>query len=114
MISNQSKVKIIGIGKVGASILQAFAQQGFSPVGIEIDQRAREAAPQKIEKNLASLVEKGKISEETKKGILSRMTITDDFSGLQGADIIIEAVFEEMNTKKELFKKMDGMNIENH
>lgn len=114
MISNQSKVKIIGIGKVGASILQTFAQQGFSPMGIEIDQRARESAPLKIEKNLSSLVEKGKMSDETKKGILSRMKITDDFSGLQGADIIIEAVFEEMNTKKELFKKMDGMNLPAH
>ncbi len=114
MISNHAKIKIIGIGKVGASIFQAFAQQGFSPVGIEIDQRTREAAPPKIEKNLASLVEKGKISEETKRGILSRMTITDDLSAVQGADVIIEAIFEEMNTKKELFKKLDGMNLPAH
>jgi 3-hydroxybutyryl-CoA dehydrogenase len=114
MISKHSKIKIIGVGKVGSSILQTFAQQGFSPVGIEIDQKAREAAIQNTEKNLSSLVEKGKMSDETKKGISSRMTITGDLSAAEGADVVIEAVFEEMNTKKDLFKKMDQMNLPIH
>jgi 3-hydroxybutyryl-CoA dehydrogenase len=114
MVSTQSKIKIIGTGKVGMSIFQAFAQQGFSPVGIEIDSRARETAIKSIEKNLSSLVEKGKMSAETKKGILSRMTLVDDLSAALDADVVIEAVFEDMDTKKELFKKVDQLDLPPH
>jgi 3-hydroxybutyryl-CoA dehydrogenase len=114
MISNYSKITIIGIGKVGSSILQTFAQQGFSPLGIEIDQGARARAIQNIEKNLSRLVEKGKMPNEIKKGILDRITLTDDLSKAQDADVIIEAVFEDINIKKDLFKNLDMMNLPAH
>ncbi len=62
MLTKNSKIIIIGVGKVGSSILQTFAQEEFSPIGIEIDQKARMVAIQNIGKNLSRLVEKGKIS----------------------------------------------------
>ncbi len=114
MFSTQSKIKIIGIGKVGMSIFQAFIQQGFSPVGIEIDPRVRESATKSIEKNLSGLVEKGKISAETKKSILLRMNLVDDLSSVLDADVVIEAVFEDINIKKELFKNIDQMDLPPH
>lgn len=114
MLSKNSKIVIIGIGKVGSSILQTFAQQEFSPFGIEIDQGARDRAIQNIEKNLSRLVEKGKISHEVKKEILNRIILTDEISKAQDADVIIEAVFEDINIKKELFKSLDMMNLPSH
>ncbi len=114
MLSNHSKIVIIGIGKVGSSILQTFAQQGFSPLGIEIDQGARDRAIKNIEKNLSRLVEKGKISDEIKMEILRRINLTDDISKAQDADVIIEAVFEDINIKKDLFRNLDMMNLPSH
>jgi 3-hydroxybutyryl-CoA dehydrogenase len=60
-----------------------------------------------VEKNLETLVGKGKISSEDRDGILSRMTLSTEFETIEDADVVIEAVFEDMALKKDVFQKID-------
>ena len=108
-ISKDIKLRVIGVGKVGMSITQAFAQAGFSVCGTDVDQRNIDNGMKKVEKNLDTLVSKGKISEQDRDGVLSRMEFSTDFEIVKDADVIVEAIFEDMNLKKETFKKLDNM-----
>ena len=108
-ISKDIKLRVIGVGKVGMSITQAFAQAGFNVCGTDVDQSNIDNGMKKVEKNLDTLVSKGKISEQDRDGVLSRMEFSTDFEIVKDADVIVEAIFEDMNLKKETFKKLDNM-----
>ena len=102
------KLRVIGVGKVGMSITQAFAQAGFNVCGTDVDQGNIDNGVKKVEQNLDTLVSKGKMSEQDRDGVLSRMTFSTDFEIVRDADVIVEAIFEDMNLKKETFKKLDS------
>jgi len=108
-ITKDSKVKIVGLGKVGMSIAQAFAQAGFTIQGMDVEQGNIDAGLKKVEENLDLLVSKGKIKTDEKDAILSRMVLSTDRGCILDADVIIEAVFEDMDVKKEMFAKIDEM-----
>ena len=108
-ITKDSKVKIVGLGKVGMSIAQAFAQAGFTIQGMDVDQGNIDAGFKKVEENLDLLVSKGKIKTDEKDAILSRMGLSTDPDCIRDADVVIEAVFEDMDVKKETFGKIDEM-----
>ena len=100
-------LRVVGVGKVGMSIIQAFAQAGFNVVGMDIDQSNIERGRQLTEQNLSKLVGKGKIQDEEKDAIISRIELTTDLDRMHDADVIIEAVFEDIVVKKEIFQKID-------
>lgn len=106
-ISKDIKLRLVGIGKVGISISQAFAQAGFQVYGTDVSQATIDMGLKKVEKNLEGLVSKGKFTAEDRDGVLSRMQFSTKFDIIGDADVIIEAIFEDMNVKKEMFKKID-------
>ena len=106
-ISKEIKLKVVGVGKVGMSISQAFSQAGFSVYGIDTNKKIIEKGLKAVEKNLEGLVSKGKIEAEKRDAILSRMQFSTDLDNISDADVLIEAVFEDMDLKKEMFKKFD-------
>ena len=106
-ISKDINLRVVGVGKVGMSIIQAFAQAGFNVVGMDIDQSNSERGRQLTEQNLSKLVGKGKIQDEEKDAIISRIELTTDLDRMHDADVIIEAVFEDIVVKKEIFQKID-------
>lgn len=106
-ITKDLKVRIVGVGKVGMSIVQAFAQAGFRVHGMDIDQGNIDRGLKKVEQNLEALVSKGKIRADEKDAVLSRMELFTDLDHMQDADVVIEAVFENMDIKKETFQKID-------
>jgi len=108
-VTKNIRLKIIGVGKVGMSIVQAFAQSGFSVCGIDIHQEVMDKGQEDVEKNLSMLVSKEKINKEEKDAILTRMSFSTDFDVIIDADVVIEAVFEDMGIKKETFKKIDNL-----
>ena len=108
-ISKDIKIRVIGVGKVGMSIVQAFAQSGFKVYGADIDKDIIDKGLKKVVQNLEKLVSKGKMNAEEKNAILSRMELSTDFDHLQDADVVIEAVFEDMDVKKETFRKIDNL-----
>lgn len=111
-ITKSSKVNIVGVGNVGMSIVQAFAQSGFQICGVDIEKQKLENGLNKVNRNLDKLVEKSKIKSEDKDAILSRIQLATDYEYIKDADVVIEAVFEDIDVKKELFKKIDNI-IEN-
>lgn len=108
-ISKDLKVKVLGAGKIGMSIVQAFAQKSFEIVGIDINEDILKIGLNRVGQNLNMLVSKNKINSKNKNEILKRIKLSSDFNELKDGDIVIEAVFEDIMLKKDLFKKMDEL-----
>lgn len=103
------KVGIIGAGTMGSGIAQAFAQvDGFKVVLTDINQELAAAGKTKIEKSLAKRVEKGKMEQAAMDTLLDRIEtgLVDD---CKDCDLVVEAAIENMEIKKETFKKLDGI-----
>jgi 3-hydroxybutyryl-CoA dehydrogenase len=103
------KIGVIGAGQMGHGIALVSAQAGFTVVLQDIKEEYVEKGKQRIEKFLNKSVEKGKMKEADKKEILSRISTTTKLTELKDMDIIIEAIFENVDAKKELFAKLDGI-----
>ena len=106
-ISKNINLCVVGLGKVGMSIAQAFAQAGFSVIGVDVNADNIEQGLAAVAKNLDFLVGREKIDEAERAAILARLGLGTDFNFVCDADVIIEAVFEDMKLKKELFAKLD-------
>lgn len=108
-ITKDLKVRIVGVGKVGMSIVQAFAQSGFSVCGMDIDQGNLDRGLKAVQGNLDFLVSKEKMAPSERDALLSRIDLSTDIGCVQDADVVIEAVFESMALKKETFQKLDSL-----
>lgn len=102
-----NKIGVVGAGQMGHGIALVSAQAGFTVVIRDIEEEFVEKGISKIEKFLNKSVEKQKISENDKKKILSRISGTTKLNDLKDADLVIEAIFENIQAKKELFKDLD-------
>lgn len=106
---NISRICVCGAGTMGSGIAQAAAQAGFSAILYELNPAVLEKAKASIEKNCQSLAEKGKINEEIKNSILSRLTYTHELQDCI-ADIFIEAIVEKTEPKVALFNQLAAIN----
>ena len=102
-------VGVLGAGTMGNGIAQVASQAGYQVVMRDIEDRFVENGLKAIEKFLAKSVEKGRITEEVKKTVLSRIKGTTRMEDLSGVDFVIEAVFEDLELKKTLFKQLDEL-----
>lgn len=100
---------IIGAGTMGGGIAMSFANGGVPVTILETSEEALKRGLATIEKNYAISVSRGSLSEEAKAKRLSLFKGTTDFADLADCDIIVEAVFEEMAVKKEVFAKLDAV-----
>jgi 3-hydroxybutyryl-CoA dehydrogenase len=100
---------VCGAGTMGSSIAQSAIQSGIYTILYEPNTAVLEKAKASIEKSLASLVEKGKITPETKSKALMQIQFTDDIQGLL-ADVFIEAIVEKPEIKIGLFNQLAEMN----
>lgn len=103
------KICVIGTGTMGSGIVLAFAQAGFKVVMKGLTEAELQWGHNNIFRNLSKLEEKGKITAETKSEIMSNIKETITYDDCTDADLVIEAIFEEMNLKKELFGTLDKM-----
>lgn len=101
------KIGVMGTGTMGSGIIQVCAQSGYDVVIRSSKQDYIDAAVAKIEKNLAKLVSKEKITEDDKVATLGRISGGDTFDVLKDCDLIIESSTEDMDKKKELFRQLD-------
>jgi len=107
-ITKDINLYILGAGKVGMSIVQAFAQKDFKVTAIDISENNLKAGLDKIQNNLDHLIGKGKFEKDQKELILGRINQSTNFDDLSNADVVIEAVFEDIDLKKNLFKQIDN------
>ena len=101
------KIFVLGAGTMGAGIVQAFAQKGYEVIVRDIKDEFVERGLAGINKNLSKLVSKGKMTEEVKEDILSRISGTTDINLAADCDLIVEAAIENMKIKKEIFAELD-------
>jgi len=101
------KAGVIGAGTMGGGIAMALANGGIPVTMLEMNMEALKRGLGVIEKNYATSVSRGSLSEEKKAERLGRIKGTTDYADLADCDLIIEAVFEEMAVKKEVFAKLD-------
>jgi 3-hydroxybutyryl-CoA dehydrogenase len=102
-------IGVIGAGQMGHGIALVSAQAGFKVIINDIDEAYVQKGISRIEKFLSKSVDKGKLKEEDKKKIFDRISGTSKLEDLKSVDIVIEAIFENVSVKKELFKKLDGI-----
>jgi 3-hydroxyacyl-CoA dehydrogenase len=102
-------VAIIGAGTMGGGIAMNFANAGLPTVIVETSQQALDRGMATIRRNYENSARKGRISETDVETRLGLLTPSLDLADMAGADIVIEAVFESMEIKKELFAKLDAI-----
>lgn len=101
------KVGVIGTGTMGSGIAQLISSSGLYVTLIDISDELIDNALKKIDKTLQRAVEKERISDSAKHDILARISTSTDYSILGDSDLVIEAVVEDMNVKKKVFKKIE-------
>lgn len=106
------KVGVIGAGTMGLGIAQTAAMAGYSTILFDANSKAVDKAFITIEKNLDKGIEKGKLDIGTKQKALSNLSAISDPTLLQ-ADLLIEAIIENLEVKQQLFAQLEDINSEN-
>ena len=101
-------IAIIGAGQMGNGIAQVSSCAGYKVTMIDIKQEFVDRGMSTIEKSLAKLVSKEKISEEEAQSALSRISISTNNSSASDADLVIEAIPEVLSYKTDLFRELDS------
>jgi len=103
------KVGVLGCGLMGSGIAQTAASAGFETIVREVSDELCQRGLGSIEKSLAKFAEKGSITAEKQKEIRGRLTSTTSLEQLADCDIIIEAIIENLETKRETYKQLDAV-----
>jgi 3-hydroxybutyryl-CoA dehydrogenase len=101
------KVGVVGLGTMGAGIAQVSVQSGFDTVGREISDDLGERGRATIDRYLSRGVDKGRLAEADREAALARLTLTTDLSDLADCDLVIEAVLEDLDLKRQTFAELD-------
>jgi 3-hydroxyacyl-CoA dehydrogenase len=101
------RVAVLGAGTMGGGIAMVFANAGIDVVLVDREQGLVDKGLGIIRKNYAATVSKGKLAQGEMDARVARITGATDWSGLGDVDLVIEAVFEEMGLKREIFGKLD-------
>ncbi|WP_302335936.1 3-hydroxybutyryl-CoA dehydrogenase [uncultured Porphyromonas sp.] len=102
-------IVVLGNGTMGAGIVQTMAQKGLAVTMKGRSNESLDRAMQRMNKGLTRLVEKGKMTAEDADQIIGRITVTTDYADIAQADLVIEAISEEMEVKKEILREIDGL-----
>ena len=100
---------VLGAGTMGGGISMAFANAGIPVQVLDVNPEALARGRALIEKNYATSVSRGSTSQVAADKAAGLITTASDFAEIADADIVVEAVFEEMSVKKEVFAKLDAV-----
>ena len=107
MTTEIRKIGVIGCGTMGSGICEVSARAGIDVVYTEITDEAVAAGRDRITRSVERAVERGKLERADADGLLARITGSTDFAALEGAEIVIEAVPEHLDLKKEVFARLN-------
>jgi len=102
-----SRVGVVGLGTMGAGIAQVGLQGGLEVVGREVTAELGERATERIGHFLTRAVEKGRLEQAARDAAMARLSLTTDLAELAACDLVIEAAFENLDVKRELFAALD-------
>ena len=104
-----NKIAVIGAGLMGAGIAYISAWNGFNVTVVDIKQEFVDAGMERIRTDVMTGIDKGKISMTEAEGLMGRLSATVNMEeAVKDADLVIEAIFENMEVKKEVFGKIDA------
>lgn len=103
------QIMVVGAGQMGSGIAQVCAQSGFDVILNDMNEAALEKGIQTINKFLTRSVEKNRITEQEKEETLNRIKTTVKLDDVVSCDLVIEAIVENMDVKKDVFKKLDSL-----
>jgi 3-hydroxyacyl-CoA dehydrogenase len=103
------RVGILGAGTMGGGISMAFANAGIAVTIVEVDQEPLDRGLAVVKKNYMRSVKSGRFTEEKVEQLLGLITGSLDMNDFADCDLVIEAVYENLALKKEIFEKLDGI-----
>ena len=109
MATEIQRVGVVGLGMMGAGIAQVCVQAGVETVGRDVTEELGERARERIAHYLGRGVEKGRLTVDERDAALGRQTPTTEMADLAGCDLVIEAVVEELDAKREIFAELDRL-----
>ena len=102
-----TRIGVVGLGTMGAGIVEVFARSGYDVVGLDTDEAAVARGRGHVEKSTGRAVTRGKATEEERAAILGRIRFTMSFDDLADRDLVIEAVPERLDLKRSIFEQLD-------
>ena len=103
------KIGVVGLGAMGAGIAQLAVEAGFDTVGREVDLARAEKARDEIAHFLTRKVEKGTLSQDARDAAVGRLSLTTALADLAGCDVVIEAAYEDLAVKHELYRVLESV-----
>src|SRR4051812_11119519 len=103
------RVGVIGGGLMGSGIAEVCARSGVDVTVVEVDDGRAERSRRAIEKSIDRGVRSGKVSEEDREQALDRLAVSTKLEDVEGADVAIEAIIEDEQAKRHLFKRLDEL-----
>ncbi|SDY66394.1 3-hydroxybutyryl-CoA dehydrogenase [Micromonospora pattaloongensis] len=102
-------VGVVGLGTMGAGIVEVFARNGIDVVAVEISDAALERGRANLTGSTGRAVAKGKLSAEDRDALLGRVSFAVGLPALRDVDLVIEAVPEHLDLKQRIFAELDGI-----
>jgi 3-hydroxybutyryl-CoA dehydrogenase len=103
------KIGVVGLGAMGSGIAQLAVEAGLDTVGREVELPRAEAARERIAHFLTRKVEKGQTAAEARDAAIARLRLTTALADLSDCDVVIEAAFEDLAVKHDLFRELEGV-----
>lgn len=100
-------VGVIGLGTMGAGIAEVFARNGLDVIGVEVGPEQVEQARARLQTSTGRAVERGKMTEQEAAALLDRVRLTTSVTDLADADLVVEAVPENLDLKASVFAELD-------
>src|SRR5690606_12763200 len=97
----------VGLGTMGAGIVEVFARNGIDVVAVEVDEAALERGRATLTGSVGRAVARGKLTEEERDALLGRVRFTVGLQSLGDVDLVVEAVPEQMPIKRRIFEELD-------
>ena len=101
------KVGVVGLGAMGAGIAQLCIEAGLDTVGREVSAELGEQARDRIGHFLTRKVDKGQLEQAARDDAMSRLSLTTELDAFADCDVVIEAIVEELEPKRELFAELE-------
>ncbi|WP_053205145.1 3-hydroxybutyryl-CoA dehydrogenase [Jiangella muralis] len=104
-----ARVGVVGLGTMGAGIAEVFARAGLDVVGVERDDAALAAGRGHLDTSTGRAVKRGKLTADEQAALVGRIEFSTDLAALAAADLVVEAVPERLELKRDLFGRLDGV-----
>jgi 3-hydroxybutyryl-CoA dehydrogenase len=108
-VAEIGKVGVVGLGTMGAGIAQLCVEAGVDTIGREVTDDLGERARDRIAHFLTRKAEKGQMTQDQRDAAVERLSLTTEVADLAECDLVIEAIVEELDAKRELFAQLDRL-----